>query len=117
MRLGFGGCVLVFVMTLSGCDLLDEPCPSGYWRPRAMMECEPIPAFDAGTVDAGRDGGTIRDGSADAASDASLPDADAPDGAADAARGDGGTALDAAAGDAAASDASLPDASPVGDAG
>ena len=90
---------------LGACDLLDEPCPEGYWRPRAMHECEPVPTFDAGT-DAGVDAAVVDAGPVDAGVDDAAVDDAAVD---DAAVADGSAptdgAVDGSTADAAATDA------------
>ncbi|MCZ7683854.1 MAG: hypothetical protein M5U28_35855 [Sandaracinaceae bacterium] len=71
----------------------DTSCPAGYWRPRAMEDCVPLPVADAGRdsgptpiEDAGTDAAAPSDAGSDAAaaddastSDASTSDADVPD--------------------------------------
>ena len=67
-RLAIVLALLFFVPLLAACDLLDDPCPEGYWRPVAMEACVPVPSVDAGS-DAGSDAGV------DAATDAGGADA------------------------------------------
>lgn len=104
-RLAIVLALLFSVPLLVACDLLDDPCPEGYWRPMAMEACVPVPSIDAGS-DAGTDAGV------DAAIDAGDGDAGDGDASMDAATGDAGP-LDAAAGDAAI-DGSASDASDDG---
>jgi hypothetical protein len=94
--------LFVFAPLASACDLLDQPCDPGYWRPRAMEECVPVPTFDGGM-----DSGTSADaGSSDAgSSDAGSADSGSSDaGSSDAGSSDAGSS-DAGSSDAGSSDA------------
>ncbi len=95
---------LAFAPLALACDVdnpFDNSCPAGYWRPRAMAGCEPLPGphagqdsgtppSDAGTDAGPADGGAAMDGAVDDAGsdaagsvDAGADDASAPDAAAD----------------------------------
>lgn len=90
---------LAFVPLASACDNpFDNSCPEGYWRPRAMEECVPLPVSDAGQdsgpvvmQDAGTDAGAATD--AGSTTDAGLTDAGLTDAATST---DAATATDAA---------------------
>lgn len=72
---------LLIMLALGGCELLDQSCPAGQWRPRAGQPCEPLPVSDAGTDAGPRDAGSMDADAPDAASaDAEAPDAEVPDG-------------------------------------
>lgn len=89
---------LAFVPLASACDNpFDNSCPEGYWRPRAMEDCVPLPVSDAGQdsgpvvmQDAGTDSGVALD--AGSASDAAVTDAATADAATDAGLTDGAVA-------------------------
>lgn len=101
--------LLLFHLSLGACDLIDEPCPEGYWRPRAMEECEPVPTYDAGTDS----GAGTTDGGAD---DAATP-ADGGSPADAGAEADAATPADAAVDAGAQADAATPADAAVDDGG
>ena len=97
-RLCFSVFLLLVLGVASGCDVLDGPCAEGYWRPRAMEACVPVPVGeDAGTVDASTvDAGDLDASTMDAStSDGGSMDADVSDGATLDADVSDGSALDA----------------------
>lgn len=106
-RLFFSVIALFLLGVATGCDVLDGPCAEGYWRPRAMEACVPVPVGE----DAGLDAGSADAGSMDAAVDADVSDGAAMDadldGSLDA---DVDADVDAAIPDAALSDGAAPDA-------
>jgi hypothetical protein len=80
MRFVTYGFAIFVVSALSGCELLDTSGPEGYWRPRAMEDCVPVPVYDAGNDAGPRDAGSRMDARVvDASSDARAPsDAQSP---------------------------------------